>query len=226
MENIANYLEQTNLKPTFTDEDVYSLVEDAAQFGFLGICLPPFWVKKAKREISGRAIRLVTVISFPLGYQMTETKIEEAKLALRDGADELDMVMNISAFKAGMTWVKIEMARMAELAHSKEAMLKVIIETAYLSDNEIEKAAKICADAGVDFVKTSTGFAPEGAKLEHISLIRSVLPSHVGIKASGGIKSYEQAVAMIQAGADRIGTSSGVAIVSGNPYAGPSAGQY
>lgn len=218
MENICSYIEQTNLKPTFTDADVYQLVEDAAEYKFHGICLPPFWVKKAKREISGRDIKLVTVIGFPLGYNMTETKLEEAKVALNDGADELDMVMNISAFKSGMSWVKIEMAKLANLSHQKVALLKVIIETAYLSDEEIVKACLLCRDAGVDFVKTSTGFASDGAKLEHIKLMRENLPDSVGIKASGGIKDYKFAVELIKSGANRIGTSSGVAIVkAGSP---------
>ncbi len=214
MKNLSSYIEQTNLKPIFTDADVYQLVEDAAKYKFHGICLPPFWVKKAKREISGRDIALVTVIGFPLGYNMTETKMEEAKIALNDGADELDMVMNISAFKAGMPWVKIEMAKLANLAHQNDALLKVIIETAYLSDDEIVKACLVCRDAGVDFVKTSTGFAAHGAKLEHIKLMRETLPITVGIKASGGIKDYKTAMKLIEAGADRIGTSSGVSIVN------------
>ena len=214
MKNISSYIEQTNLKPIFTDNDVYQLVEDAAKYKFHGICLPPFWVKKAKREIGGRDIKLVTVIGFPLGYNMTETKLEEAKIAIADGANELDMVMNISAFKAGMPWVKIEMAKLANLAHQSEAILKVIIETAYLSDEEIVKACLLSRDAGVDFVKTSTGFASEGAKINHIRLMRQTLPDHVGIKASGGIKNYNSALDFINAGADRIGTSSGVEIVS------------
>ena len=215
MKNISKYIEQTHLKPTFTDEDVYRLVQEADAYGFGGICIPPFWVKKAKRELADLNTALVTVIGFPLGYHMTETKLEEARLALRDGATELDMVMNVSAFKAGMTWVKIEIAKLAALAHAKEAMLKVIIETAYLSEEEMLRAAKWCADAGADFVKTSTGFAPEGAKVEHIKLLRSVLPQHVGIKASGGIKDRAFAEALLAAGADRIGTSSGPIICEG-----------
>jgi deoxyribose-phosphate aldolase len=215
MKNLANYIEQTHLKPTFTDEDVYRLVQEAHEFGFKGICLPPFWVKKARRELGDAPTALVTVIGFPLGYHMTETKLEEARLALRDGATELDMVMNVSSFKAGMTWGKIEIAKLATMAHEREAMLKVIIETAYLTDEEIVKAAKWCADAGADFVKTSTGFAPEGAKVEHIKLLRSVLPPHVGIKASGGIKDRIFAEALIAAGADRIGTSSGPQLCEG-----------
>ena len=122
----------------------------------------------------------------------------------------------MTAFKTGIPWTKIELARCSKLAHDSEKLLKVIIETAYLSDSEIEKACKICADAGADFVKTSTGFSPKGASVEHIRIMKSNLPSHVGIKASGGIKTFEQTVTLIEAGADRIGTSSGVAIIKSN----------
>jgi deoxyribose-phosphate aldolase len=122
-------------------------------------------------------------------------------------------VWNVTAFKTGIPWTKIEVAKCSKLAHDHQKLLKVIIETAYLSDSEIEKACKLCADAGVDFVKTSTGFAPAGATVEHVILMKKNLPPSVGIKASGGIKSHEQALAMIEAGATRIGTSSGVSIL-------------
>ncbi|RZS95281.1 deoxyribose-phosphate aldolase [Cecembia calidifontis] len=213
MKNIERYIEQTILKPQTVDSDIEGLVMDAKKYGFVGICVPPFWVKKAKREIGDAPIQLVTVVGFPLGYNMTETKVFETEQAIKDGADEIDVVWSITAFKAGMNWPKIELARLAKVCHDHERILKVIIETAYLSEEEIIKACKLCAEAGVDFVKTSTGFAPEGAKERHIKLMRENLPSSVGIKASGGIKTYEQAVKMIQAGADRIGTSSGVQIV-------------
>ena len=214
MKNLHKFIEQTNLKPTFHANDVDVIVNQAAEHNFLGICVPPFWVKKASREIGDRDIQLVTVIGFPLGYQMTETKIQEIDLAIRDGADELDIVINVSSFKTGLPWNKIELAKCTKKIHDSYKLAKVIIETAYLSPKEIEVACKLCADAGVDFVKTSTGFAGEGAKVEHIELMRSVLPSNVGIKASGGIKTYQQTVDLINAGADRIGTSSGVEIVA------------
>ncbi|UII34407.1 deoxyribose-phosphate aldolase [Fulvivirga ulvae] len=214
MNNLNRFIEQTNLKPTFVAGDVDMLVNQAVENNFLGICVPPFWVKKASREIGNRDVQLVTVIGFPLGYNMTETKIQEIELAMRDGADELDIVMNISSFKTGLPWTKIELAKCSNLIHDSYKLVKVIIETAYLSLKEIETACKICADAGVDFVKTSTGFAGEGAKVEHIELMRKILPSNVGIKASGGIKTYQQAVELVMAGADRIGTSSGVEILA------------
>ena len=214
MKNIHQYIEHTNLKPTITHYDVEKLINEAKEHQLLGVCVPPFWVKKAKRDIGDADIQLVTVVGFPLGYQMTETKLAEMQKAIDDGADELDMVLNISALKAQMNWPKIEIAKCSKLAHEHYKLLKVIIETAYLTEQELELACKWCADAGVDFVKTSTGFAPEGAKVEDITKMRAILPSNVGIKASGGIKNYDQAVVLINAGADRIGTSSGVGIVN------------
>lgn len=214
MENLARYIEHTNLSPTVTIEDIDKLVEEAKQYDFLGICVPPFWVKRAQREIGREKILLVTVAGFPLGYSMTETKLDEIKHAIDSGADEVDVVWNISSFKTGIPWTKIEIAKCSKLTHDHQKIIKVIIETAYLSDADIIEACKLCADAGVDFVKTSTGFAPSGAKVEHIELMRKSLPAHVGIKASGGIKTKEQTLALIQAGADRIGTSSGIKIVS------------
>jgi deoxyribose-phosphate aldolase len=212
--NLAESIEQTNLSPALTIRDIDALVEQARQYHFFGICVPPFWVKRAKREIGSSPIALVSVAGFPLGYTMTETKLDDIKRAIDNGANEVDVVWNISSFKTGIPWTKIELAKCAKLAHDHSVLLKVIIETAYLSDEEIVQACKLCADAGADFVKTSTGFAPSGAKEQHIALMRSVLPKEVRIKASGGIKTKAQAVAMLQAGADRIGTSAGVAIVS------------
>jgi deoxyribose-phosphate aldolase len=212
--NLASYIEHTNLSPTLTIRDVDKLVDEARQFGFLGICIPPFWVKRAQREIAKDKILLVTVAGFPLGYNMTETKLDEIKRAIDNGADEVDVVWNVTSFKTGIPWTKIEIAKCSKLAHDNQKLLKVIIETAYLTDEEITEACKLCADAGADFVKTSTGFAPTGAKVEDVKLMRSVLPKQVGIKASAGIKTMEQAIAMIEAGADRLGTSSGIKIVT------------
>ncbi len=213
MKNIHRYIEHTSLLPTITAAQVEQLVEEAVEKQFIGVCVPPFWIKKARRDLGKADVRLVAPIGFPLGYQMTETKITEIQKAIDEGANELDVVMNISAFKSGMPWVKIEFAKCATLIHAHDCLMKVIIETAYLNEEEIKNACQLCKDAGTDFVKTSTGFAPSGARVAHIRLMRSILPSSVGIKASGGIKTYEQAVALIEAGADRIGTSSGLTIV-------------
>lgn len=210
---LARYIEHTNLNPTITISDVDRLVNEARQFNFLGICIPPFWVKRAKREIGNENILLVTVAGFPLGYSMTETKLDEIKHAIENGADEVDVVWNLSSFKTNLPWTKIEIAKCSKLVHDRQKTLKVIIETSFLSDEEIVSACKLCADAGTDFVKTSTGFSATGAQESHIELMRAVLPSSVGIKASGGIKTADQINKMIEAGASRIGTSSGVEIL-------------
>lgn len=214
MKNIGQFLEYTNLNPCITGSDIDQLVKDTKDNAIFGICVPPFWVKRAKREIGNDPTILVTVAGFPLGYNMTETKLEEMRLAVRDGADEIDMVLNISAFKDGMHWPKIELAKSSIFLHEEGKIFKVIIETAYLSAEEIRKACSICVDAGVDFVKTSTGLAPEGATLENVKLMREILPSSVGIKASGGIKTFSQARELIKHGADRIGTSSALDIIN------------
>ena len=212
--SVAAYIEHTNLSPMLTIGDIDRLVAEASEFNFFGVCVPPFWVRRAHREIGKEKIALTTVAGFPLGYNMTETKLDEIKRAIDNGADEIDVVWNLTSFKTGLPWTKIEIARCSRLAHDHEKLLKVIIETSYLSDLEIGQACRICADAGADFVKTSTGFSSAGASTEHIALMKRTLPDHVGIKASGGIKTLDKAQALIQAGADRLGTSSGIAIVT------------
>ncbi|MEK6782086.1 MAG: deoxyribose-phosphate aldolase [Bacteroidota bacterium] len=212
--DLSRFIEHTNLSPTLTIKDIDQLVTEARQYNFLGVCVPPFWVKRAKREIGSENITLVTVAGFPLGYNMTETKLDEMKRAIDNGADELDVVWNVSSFKTGIPWTKVEIAKCSKLVHDHQKIIKVIIETAYLNQEEIVTATKICCDAGVDFVKTSTGFAPTGATVEHIRLIKSSISPGVGIKASGGIKTKAQAIEMIDAGASRIGTSSGIRIMT------------
>lgn len=210
---INRFIEQTNLRPNLIDQDIDLLVAESKEWQFAGVCVPPFWVKRAAREIAEAELQLVTVIGFPLGYSRTESKLLEIEKAVDDGANELDVVMNISAFKTGMQWAKIELAKCAKLIHESDALMKVIIETDYLSDQEIIEASKMCADAGTDFVKTSTGFAENGAIVDHIRILRQSVPSNVGIKASGGIKHLETAREMIYAGADRLGVSAGVSIM-------------
>ena len=213
MDHINRYIDHTVLKPDITSREIEKVVSEGITYKFAGICVPPCWVKKVRKDLDPYDIELVTVAGFPLGYQKTEVKLEEIRQGIGDGATEIDVVWNISAFKEGKNWVKTELENCATLVHQFDCLLKVIIETAYLNDKEIEQACMICKDAGVDFVKTSTGFAPEGAKTEHIRLMRSVLPSNVGVKAAGGIKDLAFAQELIQAGADRLGTSSGVKIV-------------
>ncbi|MDO6438013.1 deoxyribose-phosphate aldolase [Cyclobacterium sp. 1_MG-2023] len=209
MKNLNRYIEHTALHPTVDEQAIQTVLDQAKKYAFRGVCIPPFWVKKAKRELSDLDIQLVTVVGFPLGYSMTQTKVFETRQAIKDGADELDVVWSITGFKSRMNWPKIELAQLANICHEEEKILKVIIETALLQEEELMEACHICTDAGVDFVKTSTGFADKGAQIATIQHMREILPSQVGIKASGGIKTLDQAVAMIAAGADRIGTSSG-----------------
>lgn len=204
---LSQYIEHTNLDPTLSIGAIDKLVDEARQFGFYGVCVPPFWVKRAQREIGKDKIVLVTVAGFPFGYNMTETKLDEMKRAIDNGADEIDVVWNISSFKTGIPWTKIELAKCGKLCHDNQKIIKIVLETAYLSVDEIKQACKLCADAGADFVNTSTGFASIGANADHIQLMRNTLPSDVGIKASGGIETKEQALKMIEAGADRLGTS-------------------
>lgn len=197
-----------------TDKDVDQLIAEAIEEQFVGVCVPPFWVKKTKRDLKDQDIQVVTVIGFPFGFEDTATKVAETKEAIKQGADELDLVWSQTAFHSGMNWPKIEIAQIAKICHEEERILKVIIETAYLTLEQIREACLICQDAGADYVKTSTGYASSGAKVEDIELMRKTLPSAIGIKASGGIKTLEFAVDLIKAGADRIGTSSAKAIMN------------
>ncbi len=213
MDHLNRFIEHTLLKPEAGQKEIEKVIEEGIDHQFAGICIPPFWVKMASGLLRDQNIQMVTIGGFPFGYNKTETKIAEIRQAIEDGADEVDIVWNISAFKSNMSWVKTDIAKCSSLLHEHEKILKVIIETAYLDTEEIKKACLICQDAGADFVKTSTGFAHSGAKIEHVRLMRSVLPSHVGIKAAGGIRDLETALKMIEAGADRLGTSAGVSIM-------------
>lgn len=213
MRNLNRFLESTLLRPTMTGMDVDQLIKDAIEEQFVGVCVPPFWVKKVKRDLKDQDIQVVTVIGFPFGFEDTATKAAETIEAIRQGADELDLVWSQTAFHSGMTWPKIEIAQIAKICHAEERILKVIIETAYLNPNQIREACMICQDAGADFVKTSTGYAPSGAKVEDILLMRKTLSSDIGIKASGGIKTLDFALELINSGADRLGTSSAKAIM-------------
>lgn len=216
MTNLSSYIDHTLLKPTATEMDFRRLCEEIYQNSFYTACVPPYYVAFVKELLEYSEAKICTVIGFPLGYTHTNTKLSEAKQALIDGANELDMVMNLNAFKSmAYETVKQEIKALTDLAHGENALLKVIIETAYLDNFDIRIACEICEEAGVDFVKTSTGFANKGADIEQVKLIREVLPSNIHIKASGGIQTFEQAMAFIEAGATRLGTSSGVAIVSG-----------
>jgi len=216
MQNITQYIDHTLLKPTATEMDFRKLCEEIYKHNFYAACVPPHYVRFVKDILVYSKAKVCTVIGFPLGYNATSIKLAEAGQALADGANELDMVMNINAFKSmAYLTVKEEIKTMAELVHSKDALLKVIIETAYLDNFDLSIACEICEEAGADFVKTSTGFAPKGADLAQVEVMRQILPENVKIKASAAYKPIEQAIAFINAGAERLGTSSGVAILKG-----------
>jgi len=207
--DIKNYIEHTVLKADTSIKDIKNVCKDAIDNEFLGVCVPPYYVKEAKKELNDSDVKLVTVIGFPLGYSTTPAKVEEAKKAIDEGADEIDMVINIAALKEkDYAYVDNDISTVCNVVHIKGAKLKVIIETALLTKKEKIKAIELCTKAEVDFVKTSTGFSTSGAKVEDIELMREKLPKNIKIKASGGIKTKEQAVALIKAGADRLGASS------------------
>ncbi len=213
---INKYIDHTILKPTCLVSDIHILCEEAKQFDFAAVCVPPNFVKLAKELTVGTDVKVATVIGFPFGYSATEAKIAEIILAMVDGADELDVVANISAIKNG-DWAAIadEINHIMPIIRSKGKAVKIIIESGVLTDDEIIKCCDIYGIAGIDFLKTSTGYAEKGASVEAVALFRKHLPESVHIKASGGIRDYETAKKMIDAGATRIGCSAGVAIVTG-----------
>ncbi|RLQ02767.1 deoxyribose-phosphate aldolase [Geobacillus stearothermophilus] len=213
--NIANMIDHTLLKPEATKEQIVQLCAEAKQYGFASVCVNPSWVKTAARELSGTDVRVCTVIGFPLGATTPETKAFETKNAIENGAREVDMVINLGALKSGADdWVERDIRAVVEAAAGK-ALVKVIIETALLTDDEKVRACQLAVKAGADYVKTSTGFSGGGATVEDVALMRKTVGDNVGVKASGGVRDRKTAEAMIEAGATRIGTSSGVAIVSG-----------
>ncbi|NJE01951.1 deoxyribose-phosphate aldolase [Thermococcus sp. JdF3] len=218
--DIAGYIDHTNLKPYATADDIRKLCDEAVEYGFYAVCVNPYRVKLAREYLreKGADVKVASVIGFPLGATPTEVKVFEAERALDDGADELDMVINIGALKDGdYEYVRKDIAEVVRVAHERGAKVKVIIETCYLTEEEKVKACELAKEAGADFVKTSTGFGTGGATVEDVRLMRKVVGSEMGVKAAGGIRTYEQAVAMVEAGATRIGTSSGIKIVEGAP---------
>ncbi len=215
MSETASYIEHTNLKPDCTQQDIIRLCEEAVEYGFYGVCIPPYYVQLVKKTLKKAPVKIITVVGFPLGYSTVAAKVEETKKAIISGADEVDMVMNIAAFKSGdYVAVQNDIQAVITACHLQNKQCKVIIETAYLSDEEMERACRIAADCEADFVKTSTGFAQTGATVEAIQLMRKALPAKIRIKAAGGIRDKETLQQMIDAGASRIGTSAGVSLIS------------
>ena len=213
---LNKYIDHTILKPTCLVSDIEKLCAEAKQYDFAAVCVPPNFVKLAKEKLADSTVQVATVIGFPFGYSATEAKIAEIILAMVDGADELDVVANIAAIKNG-DWSAIadEINHIMPIIRSKNKVVKIIIESGVLTDDEIIKCCDIYGIAGIDYLKTSTGYAEKGASVEAVKLFRKHLPDQVQIKASGGIRDYAAAKLMIDAGATRIGCSAGVAIVSG-----------
>ncbi len=212
--NLAQLIDHTLLKAEARAEEVQQLCEEAKKYGFYSVCIQPSFVSLAQSVLGDSGVKICTVVGFPLGANETQVKAFEAKVAASEGADELDMVLNLGALKSEkLELVYTDIAAVVEAAQGRH--LKVILETCLLSDSEKVQACRIAERAGAQFVKTSTGFAAEGAKVEDIRLMRQSVGPQMGVKASGGIRNQHQALEMIQAGATRLGTSHGIAILKG-----------
>jgi deoxyribose-phosphate aldolase len=222
VQDIAKFIDHTLLKPEATPADIESLCEEAKQYHFAAVCVNPTFVKQCARTLSGTDVAVASVVGFPLGAHTTSTKVFEARQAIADGANEIDMVINVGALKAGQdSLVREDIKAVCDAVHQSNALVKVIIEAALLTDDEKVRACQLAKEAGADFVKTSTGFGPGGATVHDVELMRRAVNGELGVKAAGGIRTLEQAQAMIRAGATRIGASAGVRIVQeaakGNP---------
>ncbi len=209
---INRLIDHTLLKPYATEKEVIKLCEEAKKYNFFSVCVFPIYVSLCKKLLKDTNIKVTTVISFPFGASTVATKCFETKEAIKNGADEIDMVMNITAFKSkNYKFVLDEIKSVREITKGK--ILKIIIETAYLTKEEKIKAAQIVKEAEADFIKTSTGFTSTGATVKDVKIIKSVVGNHLGIKAAGGIRSLKEAIALINAGATRIGTSASLDII-------------
>jgi deoxyribose-phosphate aldolase len=212
--NIAALIDHTILKPEATRNDVVKICREAREYRFASVCVNPYWVPLVKAELSGSPVKVCTVVGFPLGATSTEAKVAETAAALRAGAEEIDMVINVGALRSGDTdAVKNDIQAVVRVAHEAGAIVKVILETALLDDTQKTVASKICKAAGADFVKTSTGFSTSGATAHDIALMRAAVGPNIGVKASGGIRTLQDVQAMTAAGATRIGASASVKIV-------------
>ncbi|MGD8818188.1 MAG: deoxyribose-phosphate aldolase [Acidobacteriota bacterium] len=210
---IARLIDHTVLKPQATEADIVRICREAIDYGFASVCVNPYYVMLVADMLRGSGVLTCTVVGFPLGANMPETKAAEATRAVRDGAQEIDMVINVGALKsARYDWVRHDIEQVVAAAHAGGATVKVILETALLTDEEKIIACEIARDAGGEFVKTSTGFGPGGATTDDVALMRRVVGPAMGVKASGGIGTRQDAAAMIAAGATRIGASAGVRI--------------
>jgi deoxyribose-phosphate aldolase len=214
--SLASKIDHTLLKPDATPEEIAELCEEAKKYHFASVCINPCYVELCSSLLKGTDVRICTVVGFPLGANTTVVKKLETEQAISNGATEIDMVINIGRLKAGdYSYVGNDVTQVVQSAKKNNALVKVIIETALLTDEEKVKACLICKKAGADFVKTSTGFSKGGATVGDVALMKYVVGSSIGVKAAGGIRSKEEAEAMIASGADRIGASASVKIVAG-----------
>lgn len=216
MAPIASHIDHTFLRPTTTYADIKKLCEEALQYQFAAVCIPPPMVKQARELLEGSSVKVATVIGFPFGYSVAKAKLAETERALLDGAEELDVVINLVALKGGVwNYLETEMQPLINLAHGQNRIVKVIIESGLLTDGEIIHCCTLYAKIGADFLKTSTGYAEKGASVEAVRLMREHLPPGIKIKASGGIRTYDFARQLLDAGAERLGCSAGVEIIRG-----------
>jgi deoxyribose-phosphate aldolase len=211
---VSALIDHTLLKPEATRKDIERLCNDGLQHQFASVCVNPIFTDQVAQALRGSAVKTCVVVGFPLGANLPATKIHEARVALDQGAQEIDMVISIGALKAGLSAaVGSEIALLTAAIHERRAILKVIIETALLSDDEKIRVCGLARDAGADFVKTSTGFSTAGATASDVALMRRVVGPKIGVKASGGVRTLDDLLKMVDAGASRIGTSNGVSIV-------------
>ena len=210
---INRIIDHTLLKPESTEEQIDKLLDEAKEYNFFSVCVNPVWVKKCTESLKDSDVKVCTVIGFPLGANTKETKAFETKNALENGADEIDMVINIGLLKSKkFDAVKEEIEELAKIWHNEGAILKVILENCLLTKEEIVKACELSDEAGADFVKTSTGFSTSGADSSDVALMKKSVSDRVKVKASGGIRDYKKSLEMIENGADRLGVSAGVNI--------------
>jgi deoxyribose-phosphate aldolase len=220
--NLARMIDHTLLKPDAVRVEIEQLCAEALHYGFAGVCVNPSYVQTAAKLLRGSSVKVCAVIGFPLGATSTAAKVFETTQTLQDGAQEVDMVINVGMLKSGdCSFVRNDIAAVVEAARIRNAATKVILETCLLTDEEIIIVCSLAKDAGADFVKTSTGFSKGGATVHDIALMRKTVGAAIGVKASGGIRTREQALAMIAAGATRIGTSSSILIAAGDQPAVP-----
>ncbi|WP_204120573.1 MULTISPECIES: deoxyribose-phosphate aldolase [Levilactobacillus] len=214
MENLNRTIDHTLLAPEATQTDIDRIVREAKENNFRSVMINPYWVAYAHKQLADTDVNTDTVIGFPLGANTTAIKVAEVLQAVQDGVDEIDVVMNIGEFKSGhLDAVTADLKAVIDAAHAHNKLAKVIIETALLSDEEIMQASELVANAGAEFVKTSTGFSTRGASVKDVVLMKKAVGDRIKVKASGGVHSKEEAEAMIDAGASRLGTSSGLKVI-------------